>query len=265
MSPLFRFSEKPADHVRRPAVSGSFYPAGRRELAELVDNFLGSAREFSFQGTLRALVCPHAGFVYSGSVAAVAYKQLFSRRSEFLKVLLFGPSHFVAFEGAVVSGYVEWETPFGKVKTLEVGFPEFYPAHLDEHSLEVQLPFLQRVLKDFTINPVVVGDMKPKDLADSIAPLIDDKTLVVASSDLSHYHSYKKAVALDSVANKAIPSLDFDAVDEIEACGKTTIIALMHLAKRFGWKGHFLDYKNSGDTAGDKLRVVGYGAYAFYA
>ncbi|MEM4257212.1 MAG: AmmeMemoRadiSam system protein B [Candidatus Diapherotrites archaeon] len=264
MCALFDLSEKPSDFVRRPSVAGSFYPVSKKELSNLIDNLLERAKTFSLSGTLRALVCPHAGFVYSGVVAAVAYKQLFSRQNESLKVLILGPSHFVAFSGAAVSGYLEWETPLGRVRTLEVGFPEFYPAHLDEHSIEVQLPFLQKVLKNFTINPIVVGDYEPKSLAIALEPLVDDKTLVIASSDLSHYHSYKKAVALDSVANKAIPSLDFDSVEGIEACGKIPVIALMYLAKRFSWKGVFLDYKNSGDTAGDRQRVVGYGAYAFY-
>ena len=147
----------------------------------------------------------------------------------------------------------------GLIQTL----PE---AHIPEHCLEVQLPFLQRVLKKgFEIYPLLCGDVDAGLLAKALAPIVDGKTLVIASSDLSHYLPYAVAVKMDKNANELVPSLDVKGFEaKGDACGKTPILVLMHLAKLKGWSGLFLDYKNSGDTAGDKARVVGYGCYAFY-
>jgi AmmeMemoRadiSam system protein A len=136
--------------------------------------------------------------------------------------------------------------------------------HSQEHSVEVQIPFLQSVLKDFKLVPIVVGDMNPEELASILEKYVDDDTLVIASSDLSHYYSYEQAVRLDSNCIKAMPEFNYSLMQECEACGIIPILTLMHLAEKQKWRGQLLDYRNSGDTAGDKNRVVGYGSIAFY-
>ena len=137
-------------------------------------------------------------------------------------------------------------------------------AHLAEHSIEVQLPFLQSVGKNFTIVPLLCGNVDPAELANAIMDEIGERTVVIASSDLSHYNQYDRAVKIDRIANEAVPALDIARFEkEGDACGKTAILTLMHIAKRKKWTGKLLDYRNSGDTAGPKSEVVGYGCYAF--
>ncbi len=181
-----------------------------------------------------------------------------------------GPSHYAVFPGACESGHKLWETPLGRVKTISSSggmICVFPPAHGPEHCLEVQLPFLQSVARDdFEVWPLLCGEVEPSSLAGRIADELDERSVVIASSDLSHYYDYAQAKKLDRVANEAVPALDIGRFGkEGEACGKRAILALMHLAKSKGWKGSFLDYRNSGDTAGPKDQVVGYGCYAFYS
>ena len=142
--------------------------------------------------------------------------------------------------------------------------PVFEETHYHEHSIEVQLPFLQEVLEDFEILPIATGEIDHEELAEKIEKLIDDDTVIIVSSDLSHYYTYKKAMEIDALANEVIPNLDIEKTVEVEACGKTGILALMQLAKKNKWKAKIVDYKTSGDTAGDKSKVVGYGCYVFY-
>ena len=142
--------------------------------------------------------------------------------------------------------------------------PDF-TAHSSEHSLEVQVPFLQKIMKkDYELCPLLTGDVVPSVLAEALAPLMDRKTFLISSSDLSHYYPYEKALKLDSIANDAVPNLKFEKLKGAEACGITGVQTLMHVAKSLKWKGKMLEYKNSGDTAGDKSQVVGYGCYMFY-
>lgn len=259
--------------VRPPAVAGAFYPSDAEELEEMIDQFLEEAEDVEVDGRLRALVEPHAGYIYSGPVAAYGYKLLSEYSREIKKVFLLGPSHYGSFFGAAESGAKTWETPLGQVKigsfiekaeNKEI-FPVYEKAHTSEHCLEVQVPFLQRVLSDFTLYPVLVSDVVPDSVADEMARQLDDETIVIASSDLSHYKSYDAAVRTDSIANKTVPALDIQKFSaKGDACGKTAIMILMHLAKKMKWKGKMLDYRNSGDTAGPKDQVVGYGCYAFY-
>lgn len=251
--------------VRKPAVSGMFYPSEPQELRKMAQKFISQAKPRKFKGKLKAIVSPHAGYIYSGQVAGAAYSLVkgLGQKNEW-KVVVLGPSHFVPFAGAANSGADFWETPLGKIKTEEKGFEKYPDAHRKEHSIEVQMPFLQCVLEKFTINPIVFGDIWHEELAEKIIHLLDGDTIIVASSDLSHYYPYDEAVELDSAANTAIPKLDTETAAGIEACGLTGILAVMHIAKKLGWRGEFVDYKNSGDTAGDKDSVVGYGAYAFY-
>lgn len=255
--------------IRQTAVAGSFYPDDPIELKKMIEKFLSDAKEIKITGKLRGLVVPHAGYMYSGPVAGYGYKLLSNFRGKIDKVILLGPSHYAGFYGACEAGYGLWQTPLGEIETLSITkstigtSPE---AHAPEHCLEVQLPFIQTVLGDVLIWPVLCGQVDPEKLAKEIMNEIDDKTIVIASSDLSHYKSYDDAVKTDSTANVAVPKLDIENFQKKgDACGKIPILTLMHIAKAKKWKGKFLDYRNSGDTAGPKSRVVGYGCYAFYS
>ncbi len=244
---------------------------------------------------LKGLVCPHAGYPYSGQTAAIAYKTLAGR--DIQTVVILGPSHYAAFQGASVPNADAYQTPLGNVPISDkaqqlikaspfvlepkclVQRPSWWqqsskpapPAGEDtpdtwEHSVEVQVPFLQKTLKNFTILPVVFGDVDPEQAAKVLAGIIDDKTIVVASSDLSHYHPYDEAKELDNRCVRAICSLDIDEMKTQEACGKLPILTLMYLAREKGWKAQLLDYRNTGDVTGDKNHIiVGYSAIAFYA
>lgn len=280
-------------HVRAPAVAGLFYPGDAAVLSKTVDGLLASAPEH-YIPRLKGLVCPHAGYEFSGRTAAVGYKLLAGR--EVQTVVVMGPSHYALFQGACIPNADAYKTPLGLVPISEKakGLGSVAPFVLEpqclverpgwwrqspkpapeegqdtpetwEHSVEVQVPFLQRVVKNFEILPVVIGQADPAQVAKALAERIDDKTIVVASSDLSHYHTYPDAKRLDDRCGKAIRDLDIDAMAAQEACGKTPILVLLHLARQKGWKAQVLDYRNSGDVTGEKDRVVGYTAVAFYA
>jgi len=262
-----------AEEIREPAVAGSFYPEDESELREMVEKFLKDAGDVKISKRLRGLVVPHAGYIYSGPVAAYGYKLLMKQDHKPGRIILIGPSHYAMFIGVAEGSARFWRTPLGLVpaesiasKITDRSILGIYPqAHAPEHSIEVQLPFLQTVLKEkFTIYPLLTGEVNPALLANALEPAIDDNTLFIVSSDLSHYYPYEQARRLDAVANEAIPNLDFKRMEYAEACGKTGILTLMHIAKSKGWKGKLLDYRNSGDTAGPKDNVVGYGCYAFY-
>jgi hypothetical protein len=263
--------------VRKAAFAGAFYPADKEMLKNMINDFMNSATEPSdIKDEVKAVIVPHAGYVYSGVVAAAGYK-LFkkaNRRSAGdLKVLLIGPSHRVRFNGAASTVADSWQTPIGKVNVKnildEIGKSEIInpsdEVMAEEHSLEVQVPFLQTVLDDFTLYPLCLGELNTEFLAKELKSFVErDDVIVVVSSDLSHYYTYDEAVALDDYANKYIPRLAVNEVrDRVEACGINGILTLLKIAEMLDLKGHFVDYKNSGDTAGDKSQVVGYGCYAF--
>ncbi len=282
-----------SQRVRLPAVAGLFYPGEAAALSKTVDGLLAGAHEHHIP-KLKALVCPHAGYEFSGQTAAAAYKLLAGRDVQ--TVVVMGPSHYALLQGACIPNADAYQTPLGlvpispKAKTLAsappfalepqcpVQRPGWWrqapkPAPEEgkdtpetwEHSVEVQVPFLQKVLKNFQILPIVIGEPNPAQVAKALADIIDDKTIVVASSDLSHYHAYQTAKGMDGRCVKAICDLDIDAMAGQEACGKQPILALLHLARQKGWKAQMLDYRNSGDVTGEKDRVVGYSAVAFYA
>ena len=253
--------------IRKPAVAGSFYPEDPKELRKMIEGFMAMAKEISLDGKLKAIVVPHAGYVYSGPVAAYGYKAL--SKCKFEKAVILGPSHYASFPGACESGFDLWETPLGRLKAKSASdgiISVFPPAHEPEHCLEVQLPFLQVIFGDkLEIWPLLCGDVDPKKLADRIVGEIDPDTVIIASSDLSHYLPYDEALKVDEHANMYVPKIDIGGFEqEGDACGKTAILTLMHIAKKKKWKGIMLDYRNSGDTAGPKDSVVGYGCYAFY-
>jgi hypothetical protein len=251
--------------IRKPFVAGSFYPREKEKLKEMIGDFLKGVKKTDVKN-LKGLIVPHAGYVFSGRTAAYGYKLL--EGLDNVRVILIGPSHFYPFYGVLFCEHDYWETPLGLVKVEKIKNKDFvFVPEYDEqeHSLEVQVPFLQVVLKNFRVVPILIGEFEPERLAKYLAKLIDKDTIVVASSDLSHYYSYERAKEIDKYANFYIPRLDIKNVDsKVEACGKLGILTLMHLAKMKGWKGKKLYYENSGDIISDKDSVVGYGCYAFY-
>ncbi len=261
---------------REPAVADMFYPGKPEILKKMIFGFLEKASITELPGRLKAVIVPHAGYIYSGPIAAYSYKLLRKLDGQTdWKVLLLGPSHFKYFAGASISCFDEWKMPFGNVKVGDVrkefkdeseNIIEVDDCDAEEHSLEVQVPFLQTVLKKFTLYPLVLGEVKSGSLADDLCEFCKrDDVITVVSSDLSHYLEYGEAKKVDYVTVKAVCDLDSEKMAELgDACGKTGILVLLNIARKLGWKCKMLDYRNSGDTAGDKDRVVGYGAFAFY-
>jgi AmmeMemoRadiSam system protein B/AmmeMemoRadiSam system protein A len=292
--------------IRKPAVSGSFYPTQRDVLERQLALFLSEAAnapqtsdaplgyggqpagnvphtadaQFAADAHVagnalpKAIIGPHAGYVYSGPVAARAYTRLAAARGRISRVVLIGPSHYLAFRGLAVDASDAWETPCGTV-TLDteaiaglrrlpmVG--QLDAAHQREHALEVHVPFLQHVLGDFRLVPIVAGDASP----DTVAALFDavwggPETLIVVSTDLSHYLDYAACQSLDTRTAQAIERFDDTVIGSTEACGQVPTRGLLRVARRRGMAIERLDLRNSGDTAGPRDRVVGYGAWALY-
>lgn len=252
--------------IRKPAVAGAFYPAEKDILENIIDEDLKICEKPKIEGEIKAIIVPHAGYVYSGVVAAAGYNLIKNHPAK--KVLLIGPAHYVLFKGAAVPESTVWEMPMGKVNVHKLSTSELVIENespfVEEHSLEVQVPFLQRVMKDFELYPLCLGEVNPEALANELKDFASrEDVLIVVSSDLSHFYTYTEANELDKRANEYLPKLDIENARNVEACGIKGIMTLLHLAKMLGLKGHFVDYKNSGDTAGEKSRVVGYGCYAF--
>jgi AmmeMemoRadiSam system protein B len=258
--------------VREPAVAGLFYPDDPQALRAEVEQLLTARTEVA-DAQDRALIAPHAGYIYSGGVTADAYSRLRRRRDEIRRVVLIGPSHRVYLQGVAISPADAFATPLGDVeidrelraRLLAGGNVLSAEApHAMEHSLEVHLPFLQLTLNDFTLVPLVVGVATPRSIADALLELWDvEDTIFIASSDLSHYLSYDEARRVDAATNEQIlrrdPSLGFE-----QACGALPINALLTVARDRDLNVQEISRLNSGDTAGDRERVVGYAAYAFH-
>jgi len=259
--------------TRKPAVAGLFYPGDRGDLIVQVDRLMKDAEDpdTDVDTQVRALIAPHAGYDYSGPIAANAYRHL-QDRCDIQKVLLLGPSHRVPFHGFALATADTFATPLGNIsvdtylakRALAIPSVRYLDdAHSGEHSLEVHLPFLQRVLPGTTILPLVVGDTSPSEVETLFDHLYgDSRTLIVVSSDLSHFLDYNAARVLDKQTSQAIESLS-DTVRPNEACGCRPLNGLLRFAEKAGWSANTIDVRNSGDTAGLKGRVVGYGAYAF--
>lgn len=255
--------------TRHPAVAGTFYPANPRQLHTMLYQYLHDAQTDA--EVPKAIIVPHAGYVYSGPVAASAYALLKKHHKQITRVVIIGPSHRVAFKGLAVSRADMFSTPLGDIpldreavdKITKFPFVEYLEqAHTREHSLEVQLPFLQETLDDFKIVPIVAGDATPEQVGQVIEALWGgDETLLVISSDLSHYHDYATAKMLDQLTSERIENRRYELLTPESACGKVPISGLLKLARDKSLSVKAIDLRNSGDTAGDKTRVVGYGAY----
>jgi len=256
-------------NVRNPAVAGLFYPDDPRELRAMLTDYLAAASAAG--GVPKAIIVPHAGYIYSGPIAASAYARVKPARGTITRVLLLGPAHRVGFRGLALPSADYFVTPLGRIAVDReaVGKISALPqvhvqdvAHAQEHSLEVHLPFLQEVLGDFQLVPLVVGDAGAEDVGEVLDLLWGGpETLIVVSSDLSHYHDYRTAQKLDRATSEAIEQLRPQDIDYDSACGCNPVNGLLHVARKRGLKAKTIDLRNSGDTAGSHDRVVGYGAY----
>lgn len=262
--------------IRSPAVAGSFYPADPQKLHSQIAGFLAEADNAPPTRTIwpKAIIGPHAGYMYSGPVAARAYARLASARGKVRRVVLIGPSHYVAFQGMAVDTAQAWTLPSGSVqldtdaiaairRLPNIG--ELEAAYTREHALEVHVPFLQHVLGDFRLVPIVAGDAP----AETVAAVFDalwggPETLIVVSTDLSHYLDYAACQRMDGDTAAAIERFDIDHLTPTHACGAVPTRGLLLTARRRGLAIERLDLRNSGDTAGPRDRVVGYGAWALY-
>jgi len=256
--------------VRAPAVAGLFYPADTAELHAQVQQFLNQIQP-SAEAPPKAIIAPHAGYIYSGPIAATVYARLRAARDRITRVVLLGPSHRVGFRGIAASGMTAFETPLGQIpvdqeavelarQVPDVGFLE--QAHAQEHSLEVHLPFLQEVLGPFKLVPLVVGEARPQQVGAVLEALWGGpETLIVISSDLSHYQDYRTAQRMDRETSRAIETLRFEDIGYEQACGRNPVNGLLWVARRKNLHVETIDLRNSGDTAGPRDQVVGYGAY----
>lgn len=259
--------------VRPPAVAGSFYPRDPTELKAMVEGFLRGALANGDRPAPKAVIAPHAGYVYSGPIAGSAFRVLASAVGTVERVVLMGPAHFVPIRGLALPGHQRLATPLGELAVQPEGaqaslrlpqvrvIPE---AHSREHSLEVELPFLQVLFGDFHLVPLVAGEASGGEVADVLERLWGGpETLIVISSDLSHYMPYEAAQRADRATADEILALG-GPLQSRQACGAVPVNGLLEVARRRGLVPELLDLRNSADTAGDPSRVVGYGAFAFH-
>lgn len=262
------------NQVRPPAVAGMFYPAQPAALRQMMQSYLDAVPPPALTA-VQAVIAPHAGYIYSGPVAAYDYRLLAAQPMPPQRVLLLGPSHRAWFPGVALGDYDAFETPLGNVPVdraylqrlaaASKFFALLPQAHAAEHCLEVQLPFLQLIGLTAPIVPLLFGEVDARAVGEALEPLLEPGDLIVVSSDLSHYHPYEVAQSLDRTFLEAVVRGDRMAVAQGEACGEAPVVALMTIAARRGWQPHLLDYRNSGDTSGDRRQVVGYAAVAYTA
>jgi AmmeMemoRadiSam system protein B len=256
--------------IRPSAVAGLFYPANKEQLAHTVQDFLIYAQSYELKA--KALIVPHAGYIYSGTVAATAYATLIPYADKIRRVILLGPTHRVAVRGLALPGAEAFSTPLGCIQIDSeaakriVHLPQVCtsaPVHAMEHALEVQLPFLQSILADFTLLPLAVGMASPEEVAEVLEILWGgQETLIVISSDLSHYLPYETCQQVDQKTAQAILNLQ-QPISHDRACGGTPVSGLIIAAQHHHLTPHLLDLRNSGDTAGPRDTVVGYSSFAF--
>lgn len=258
-------------HIRPAAVAGYFYPADPVELRSTINQLMNQAQA---RGPVpKALIAPHAGYIYSGLTAANAYASLQPVREKITRVVLLGPAHRVYVRGIALSSATHFATPLGTIE-IDQGAAKILKklpqvmisdaAHQQEHSLEVHLPFLQSLLNNFTLVPLVVGEATPQEVAEVLELFWGDPgTLIVISSDLSHYHDYETARSIDAATTRAIENLEPEKIGSDQACGCRPLCGMLQLARTKKLSVHTLDVRNSGDTAGTRDRVVGYGSWSF--
>jgi AmmeMemoRadiSam system protein B len=260
-------------NLRPAAVAAMFYPESAAVLARHVAQLLAAAPQELPQRP-KALIVPHAAYIYSGAVAASAYAPLAALRDSVRRIVLLGPTHRLAISGVAVPSSSAFATPLGNVPVDQEALAALADltqvvvndaAHAQEHALEVQLPFLQTVFGEFSLVPLAVGQASPEHVAEVLERLWGgDETLIVVSSDLSHYLPYAAARQIDAQTAQHIVDLE-PMLHHQQACGALPVNGLLLAARRHGLRAQLIDLRNSGDTAGDKARVVGYGAFAFYA
>lgn len=262
--------------IRQPAVAGAFYPGDPEQLRAQVREFLAEAeRDMAADAPVpKAIVVPHAGYVYSGAAAARAFARLKPAAATINRVVLLGPCHRVAVGGLALSGAESFATPLGdipidgKAAMAVIDLPQvvlFEPSHMEEHSLEVQLPFLQEVLGDFKLLPLAVGDADPEQVAQVLEALWGGpETLIVISTDLSHFLDDAAARRLDGATRRAVEALAPEDIGDDQACGRYPLKGFLTLARRWGMRVETLALCNSGDAGGGRDRVVGYGTWAFF-
>jgi MEMO1 family protein len=259
--------------VRPPAVAGTFYPGDPQELRSMIHEFLAQAKEAP-QGEPPAFISPHAGYVYSGQIAAYGYKNLKKAPAENpRRVFVLAPSHKAYVDGISVGNYSAYKTPLGDV-TLDqetiaklATIPDVFrdpQSHAMDHALEVQLPFLQETVVNFKLVPIMFGDISGVHLADILEKCWQPGDLIIISSDLSHFHPYDKALELDQSSHNAVLSQQPRKIENCDSCGRTGMAALSEIARRKGWQPSLAKYCNSGDTVGTKDSVVGYATYLYY-
>lgn len=259
--------------VRPPAVAGNFYPDDEAELKQQVESYLQASQPAN-RLEAKAYIVPHAGYIYSGQVAATAYAQLIERQLAIKRVVLLGPCHRVWLQGLAVPSSTHFATPLGEIpldteSIKQIGkFDQVVvsdQAHREEHSLEVQLPFVQLSLGEVQLIPIAVGEASTEQVAQVLDELWgEEETLILISSDLSHFHDYQTAKNIDQQTSRLIEHFDYHKLEHEMACGATPIKGLLKLAKEKSMLLKILAQCNSGDTAGDKYRVVGYASYAIY-
>jgi len=258
--------------IRPAAVAGLFYPADAATLQHQLDEYLSQAETKELPP--KAMIVPHAGTIYSGSIAASAYARLKNAEKTISRVVLLGPAHRVSFRGVAAPTVKYFSSPLGKIpidtqaiQRLKEKFPQIVlddNPHAEEHSLEVHLPFLQKILQNITLLPLLVGQADPEEVAEILHEVWGGpETLIVISSDLSHFHDYATAKSRDARTSKAIEDNYGEHIGSEDACGFLPVRGLLLVAKDKGLKARTIDLRNSGDTAGTKDRVVGYGAYVF--
>lgn len=256
------------ENIREPIFAGSWYPADEKELQNLTSKYLENVQKINFDGKIKALIVPHAGYIYSGQIAATAFKQL---DENYETIFLMGPSHRYYLTNVSISNFDYYSTPLRKVKVSDKAnkmleekiIKNIEEAHENEHALEVELPFLQTQLNDFEIVPLLVGPSDTNELKNVLIKYIGEDDLIVVSADLSHYHEYNEALALDSYSVGRIMELDDEGILNSEIDAPWAVSSILKIAKEKSWKPYLVAYANSGDVTGDKTSVVGYSAIVF--
>lgn len=258
--------------IRPPVVAGMFYPADASSLEKTVNQYLAEAK-IPHLTHVRAVIVPHAGYIYSGPVAAHGYRLLGEQATRPKRILLMGPSHRSWFPGVAIADVDAFQTPLGvhpvdrayatALANEERGFSAITSPHTPEHCLEVQFPFIQTVLPGVPVVPMLFGEVDPVEIGAILSERLAPQDMIIVSSDLSHYHTNKAAHTIDQRFIDAVLAGDVDGVASGEACGQCPIVALMMVAKAHHWQPHLLDYRTSGDIVGEHRQVVGYAAVAY--